>query len=600
MKMDRETLYDAITEVRDALVAEAAPETDAAPGAAFAEAGAAAPDAPAAPVPAALAPNGNSPAKLSPRFGKHSGKRWRKPAALAASLALTVGLGAALFSRLGGSAPGIPGAGQGGAGHPDGSSIFMSYAGPVFPMTAAAGGEGLVAARALTYDFSPWNKRWHSNEEEAASRTWLTEAERQEVLRQYNEWFPEGGYPLSSTDLLVTDAYTLENPSAEDAAVTLLYPFAGSLRYLHQQLPALTADGKPLKAELFAGGYTGGFQGAWGSEGESEELLNLHQLDSWQGYAALLAGGGYRQAALEGWPDLSGTPAVVYELTGSYGPAPDDAAGMPNPSLQVGYSLDESKTTVLSYGFNGYWGDEEGRAMQGFSIPQPGSVWAGRPAYLIVVGEDITGLELGGYANGGPGPDTPALAPDAAGAEVRRYETDLEAALRTAAGWMYEDMRAGEPEGSPDLRPDFELYFGALKDYLLRYGALAEAGPERYGTGWLEELDFEAVGRVFYLKTTVTVPAGGSLTVAASFTKEASFDFACAGTENQDIYGYDLLPWLDTTLQFAAQTAEAVNTQSVEIVRQNYGFDWDAGVTRVPLNETVEHYYLEVRRKTEE
>jgi len=35
----------------------------------------------------------------------------------------------------------------------------------------------------------------------------------------------------------------------------------------------------------------------------------------------------------------------------------------------------------------------------------------------------------------------------------------------------------------------------------------------------------------------------------------------------------------------------------VEIVRQNFGFDLVGGIKSVILDENVEHYYLEVRKK---
>lgn len=82
----------------------------------------------------------------------------------------------------------------------------------------------------------------------------------------------------------------------------------------------------------------------------------------------------------------------------------------------------------------------------------------------------------------------------------------------------------------------------------------------------------------------------------ASFLKEASYDFYCSGSKNQGVYGYDLVTKLGTNLDFTAQTARSVNTEDVEIVRQNFGFDWENGVNTVTLDPSVEHYYLEVRR----
>lgn len=545
--MDTEALFYAITEVKDELVDEAA---------------------------------GVKPAKKK--------VRWLKFGGIAAAVALVAGVGAGALS---GNLPRPPGAASaGGAGHGENGSVFMSYAGPVFPMTTVDGGEGLAAVRALTYDFSPWIPVWWSNEDEAASRTGLTEEERQDVLRLYNGWYPEGGRYQSSTDLLVTDSYTLTNPAGEDRTVRLLYPFVGSLRDLGGRVPVLTAGGTELETTLHAGGYSGGFQGVTGNEDEA--LLNLEQLKSWYGYKVLLSDGRYQAQALEDFPDLSDTPVVVYKFTNAFSPEVTDRDAVPNPTIRAGFDLDYDKTTVLSYGFHGGRYDRgNGTMIQSFSIPEPDDRWYGEPYYLFVLGDDLQNLTTGGYVTGGTDPDTKPL--DGCSVKVERYTTDLESALRETAELMYEKAqqmvnRAGGV--------DFKLYFGAMKEFLTSYGALSENGPERYGTGWIEDLDFENVDRVFYLEAEVTVPAGGSVTVSAQMTKNASFDFACAGTENKGIYGYDMVTKLGSDLDVTCQTAEAVNTECVEIVRQNYGFDWENGGNTVTLDPEEEHYFLEVRR----
>ena len=164
--------------------------------------------------------------------------RWRRWTALAACLALVVvGVGAVTgvipILRFGGSA--------GGGGH-DEASTFMSYAGPVFPLTLGEANDSITAERDIILDFSPWERVWVSNEEEVAAMEGLTEAERQEALEQYNEWFTDGGYYTSSDDILVTDEYALTNSSQEDQTVTLLYPFAAGLNELAQRAPTLTLD----------------------------------------------------------------------------------------------------------------------------------------------------------------------------------------------------------------------------------------------------------------------------------------------------------------------------------------------------------------------
>ena len=485
------------------------------------------------------------------------------------------------------------GANAGGSGH-DEASTFMSYAGPVLPLTLKEENNAITASRDITLDFEPWVKVWWSNEDEAASRTDLTEAERQSVLKDYNEWYPEGGRWRSSSDIRVTDSYTLTNATDTDQTVTLLYPFVSSLDKLDATMPTLTADGVELSTTLHAGKYTGGFEGAWnGTIGgdPNEGSVNLDDPESWEAYQILLSDGTYQKDALEGYPDLSGTPVIVYKFTDPWGEPEDDDAGIPNPSIRATFNLDYSQTTVLSYGFHSGRFDRENDFMgQGFSIRQPGERGYGEQAcYLIVLGEDITNLTTQGYVTGGFDPEDTIES----GVTVTRYEADLDDILREMFGLMWQENVASEnwPVGS-----DYDMYYGLFCEHLVSYGVLSESTMERYGTGWLTENDFNNVDRVFYLEAEVTIPAGGSVQVAAAMTKEGSYDFYCAHTENQGVYGYDMTTLLGSNLSCTEQTAKLLDHGQIEIVRQNFGFDPTNGITRVTLDPAVEHYYLEVVR----
>jgi len=453
----------------------------------------------------------------------------------------------------------------------------MSYAGPVFPLTLKEADSALTAEREITLDFAPWVPVWRSNEEEAGSLTGLTEEQRQEVLEQHNEWFSEGGWWESSTDIQVTDAYTLTNPSAEDKTVSVLYPFAGALRELEERRPVLTLDGERLNTVLRVGGYSGGFRGVTGEDDEGR--WNLSQLDSWEQYKALLEDGGYLRGAFEDAPDLSEVPAIVYEFTDPQGTEGEA------PSIQAAFDLDYAKTTVLSFNFNGGSFDDEGGWMrQDYFIPRPGAVDYDQPRWLIVLGEDVQNMTTQGYQNGGcePGQEIEFSV------DIRRYETSLEDILRKVAQKMY--TRWDGP-----LADDFELFFGLMKENLLSYGILSDSPAERYSDGRLDDLDFAHMERVFYLDAEVTVPAGGSVWLTAEMTKEGSYDYYCAHTENQGVYGYDMVTKLGSGLACTGQTAVLEDRGQIEIVRQNFGFDPERGVTRVELDTNQEHYYLEVK-----
>lgn len=520
--------------------------------------------------------------------------RWAKWAsALAACLALAVGLGGFLLPKLG--AASAPGNSAGGGGHDEGS-VFMSYAGPVFPLTLREENSAVSARRSVTLDFAPWVPVWVSNEEQAAACAGLTEAERQEALESFYQCYPEGGYYASSSSILVSDAYTLANSDARAQTVRLLYPFVSSLNSLGKNRPVLTLGGETLETELHAGSYAGGFQGAWENWPETHEnpgSLNLLALDSWEGYRDLLADGTYLRRALGDFADLSQIPVTVYEFTGAWGPDANSNAGIPNPTIRVMFQLDYEKTTVLSYGFHaGYYDREAGVMGKGFSIREEGERGYGVPYYLIVMGDDVEDIRCQGYATGGW--DTKKTVE--AGVTVTRRESDLETALRQAAGFLYQEMVEAGNYFEEETDDGFELYFGLLKEHLTAYGVLSDNGAARYDSGGIEELDVTGVARVFWLEAEVTIPAEGSVTVCAAFEKDPSFDFCCAASENKGVSGYDLVTSLGSNLSFTQQTAVLEDRGQVEIVRQNFGFDPENGITRVTLDGDQPHYYLEVRK----
>jgi len=517
--------------------------------------------------------------------------RWAKRfSVVAACFVLVIGIGGLLLPRMGGnSAPG-----SSGGGHDEGS-VFMSYAGPVFPLTLLEENEHISAERNITMDFAPWVPVWVSNEEKVAELTNITEAERQEALAEYYEWYPEGGYYQDSEDIIVTDSYTLTNDNTVEQTISILYPFASNLHSLNTSRPILTVGDKTLDTTLHVGTYAGGFQGAWenwAETGENPGSLNLAQIESWEGYKALLSDGSYLQKALGEFADLSHVPVTVYTFTDAWGPKADNDAGIPNPTIRVMFEMDYDKTNVLSYGFHsGYYDSDNNIMGRGFSIREEHERYYGVPYYLIVVGDDIQNLEWQGYVTGGW--DTKKTVE--AGVTITRTESDLESALRTAAQLYYLELNDAGNYFELEAEYGFELYFGLMKEHLLAYGVLSENTAERYDGGSIENLDVVGVARVNWLEAEITIPAGESITLNATFVKEPSFDYHCADTENKGVSGYDMVTVLGSNLLFTQQTARLEDRGQIEIVRQNFGFDLANGINEVELDMSHPHYYLEVR-----
>jgi hypothetical protein len=229
---------------------------------------------------------------------------------------------------------------------------------------------------------------------------------------------------------------------------------------------------------------------------------------------------------------------------------------------------------------------------RGFSIREEGERWYGNPYFLIIIGDDVQNMTYQGYVTGGWDTKNEVEA----GVTITRTESNLESALREAARFYYGEMTDVENYVETDPEYGFEMYYGLLKEHLVSYGVLSENGAARYDSGWIEELDVVGVDRVFWLEAEITIPAGESVTVAATFKKEPSFDFHCANTENKGINGYDMVTTLGSNLRFTQQTACLEDRGQIEIVRQNFGFDLENGVKNVILDLNQAHYWMEIRK----
>lgn len=499
-----------------------------------------------------------SSAAASKRRSARRGSALGLAACLALVCLLGLGLRAAVSTNnTGGESAGTGGAGGGGSGH-DGGSAFMSYAGPVFPLTGLENPSGLTAERSLTWDFAPGACA------DGSPRQW---------------------------GAAVADCYTLSNPSDRDAETLLLYPFTGSFRDLGELRPVVTADGSELATTLYAGPYSGGFQSAMGESDPGHDTLNLKNPDSWEQYRTLLQDGGYQAQALADYPVLD-IPVTVYEFSDFEAPL----ERYPAATQSVSFTIDRSSTQILCFGFEGQaWDWDSGFRRYSYFVPG-GTGRAPGVKLLAVLGEDIGEYTLQGYRDGGCGSGEEIKGVNCT---VTRSETTLDEVLNRlcrAYAEQYAPGRAVDQETVFDAVP-FSMYRGAAAELLTQYGPLSGSAADRYSDGRLDDILSETLSheRVLYLAFSAAVPAGGSAEIAVRMRKPPSYDFYCSGSENTGIQGYDLVTRLGSCLTFTRETAGLANAEAIEIVRQNLGLDPENGVTAVELDPAEEHYFLEIR-----
>lgn len=470
---------------------------------------------------------------------------WQRWGAVAACAILVFGIGGFLLQNL---HLFMSGFGAGGSGHAEGT-VFMSYAGPILPLTLRSQQDGVSASRHISYDFSLANEEF-----------------------------------LSVRGAQVRDGYTLYNSSHQEKNVTALYPFTGDFDSLSELKPSILVNGQAVQPILHAGSYSGGFTGAVG-DGE-EGSLNLKLLNSWEGYKTLLEDGRYLERALSPYPTLS-QKVIVYEFTDFTAPLEE----YPAATYSIAFTIDPKKTCALQYGFEGTEWDENGYRRFSTFVPDGVSMRPERKL-LIVLGDDISEYQLQGYKNGLCEEGNRL---DGVTANITRHEAVLSDVVRQLAAEYFLQYGNGD-EGFPSGISE-EMFIGAVAELLYQYGVFSDMVAERYEYGSLLDVFSEtcSLKRVMYLEFPLVIPAGGSVSIEASLHKNPSRDFSCSGSENAGLQGYDMLTQLGSNLRFETLTAEITNTKNIEIVRGNFGFDLSQNITSVDLDPAIEHYYLEIR-----
>ncbi len=440
------------------------------------------------------------------------------------------------------------------SGHGEGI-VYESYAGPVFPLTFMEKQDSVRVTRSVNYDFSIYGSENGSGSQ-------------------------------------VTDAYTLHNASQADVTATAVYPYVGSFNM--EAFPVVTLNQESVDYEIHGGDYAGGFTGGGGDS----DSLNLRDNLSWEEYADMLHDGRYFADAFSAPQNLE-QPVTVYKIYDIVNQNQD--AGSAALCMLLDY--DSENTTLFTFGFNG-GGIQEGTGLEyrDFFIRQ----WSEWPdykmKYLVVLGEDIDGYTLQGYQDGSCTPGEELDWPDA---KAERIETTFGDALKECARVRYDAIVDNENSGDAldryiNGQVSFEQYYGQIVRHFMKYGPMGSEPKERYAwSGRLDEFIDETamISRILYLTFDMTIPAGETVTLNIDQFKSASYDYYHNKADGADLNGYDMVTSLGSNLGFESQTASISNYDSIQIVRQNYGFDIEAGITVAELDLNEPRYYMEVRKK---
>ena len=502
---------------------------------------------------------------------RKSPMRFIKPIVITASVCLAVGVGIHLASdrdlrrdpRLDNEA--APSGGDGGT-TAGGDNYFWieRYKPPVMPLTAAGDCDGITVERELTFEMISDNL--------PANLAYADDK------RQYLGVFT------------AVDGYTLTNTTDTDKTVKLMYPFRCALNDLEGKqtesvwganYPTITVNGSEIKAEFVAGGYSGAFSSAaYPAQSDSSNLDDFHSYDE---YIGLLGDGTYLQNALAAAPTFD-EPVIVYRVH-DYG---DSVGTTGAAAIAVRYKLGNS-TRITSFGFNGYSENSSSRTDSFFL--RDGQFYTG-DRFIIVRGDDISDVTLNGYPNGfcEPGTEVAQIY-----GEVERLEmTYGELLPRIILASVEKDWNCSGAYESckKGLLSEKALCDSVIK-YLSRYGAYSDKPIERYmGLGDLQFQIEDAVRceRIMYSAFDVTIPAGGSVSVAAKLTREAYMD---VDRSTGDItYSLELFPTLGSTLDISSQSVDIIGLPDVEITEGNIGTNVKDGKIHTDIDSKEKIYYL--------
>lgn len=411
-------------------------------------------------------------------------------------------------------------------------------AGPTMPLTFATQNQYIRADRELTYDFST-------------------------VVRESVGYVP------------VKDTYLLNNTSKQEQTVTIYYPYVSDIKELTVNMPKVMVNDELVNTKIINGNYMGtdkdGMMKLFGPNVTTDDYGYMVQDRN-----------PLEQKSNE---ELLNREIVVYEFNEfSQGTLQGEA-----PTYSAQFKV-ENPEAVFTTQMNSFFEDGYVKVSFGADSLEASS----KPAIYFLDGEPTEYTEQG-Y-------DYIDMLEEFESDEVTSgkivYKTTMKAVLK-------ELIRSELEKGIKDYHVNVELeelyYQRAAQMFCDMYqwntDGLTTPEDDIFYASSISDIiymvfDYESL---YLLTDTITIPAGGSLTVTFDYLKQGTYQTYEPLEAYRDNYCYDNMPYLGSNITYNQQVTSIIEDNNIRIESQNYGFDLEAGITSVLLEPDAERYYMIVK-----
>ena len=248
--------------------------------------------------------------------------------------------------------------------------VYHAYEGPIFPLTVATDTEGITVERIMGLDFTSYEDTVPG-----------------ETMVPFNE----------ARKMDVNDIYVLNNTTAEDITVKLVYPFVYSLDKKKEWIPEIRIDGTVVEMQMALGRPVSDAVDEY--KGRSEAVAaRLSGKMNVAMFEWIAADDTYFEEALTGAPDAADA-VVVYKFKNLGYDGTNKKVY--DPKLRASFLRDEN-VDILPANWNVFGVEDIDGArkeMIGCDLLRQGQESYGSDSYIVVLGGDISDIAMRCYSS---------------------------------------------------------------------------------------------------------------------------------------------------------------------------------------------------------